>query len=185
MAEHCLTEEKAGALWNQLAGAGDGNGDDDEGGSGDMKSNIARINAQLTKFGLEIRGLSVKGRRHYAMVNTFPDEVAQTVLAMSKPDQTYIRLVLQALVDADEGEATKAAVLNLKDKILTLPQAEALFDKLLDDKWIEWSDPRKRNANGSKVKLAPRTYMELSYMLVDDFGMPEEDLPQMVYHMES
>jgi hypothetical protein len=169
LAAHCLSEEDAEAVWSSLS---------DE----DMKANIAQINTQMVKVGLEIRGLSVQGRRHYAFINTFPDEVAQAVLAMTQPEQKYIRLVLQNLVD--ETESTKATLLNLKDKILTLPQAEALFDKLVDDKWIVWVDPRKTNANGSKVKLAPRTFLELPYMLVDDFGMDKEDLPQMIYHID-
>ena len=169
LAEHCVSEESALEIWNRLS---------DE----DLKDNLGQINAQMAKVGLEIRGLSIGGRQHYAFVNTFPDDVAQTVLAMTQPEQAYIRTVFTTL--AEEGEATKAALLNAKDKAFALPQAESTFDRLVDERWIEWSDPRKRNKNGAKVKLAPRTYMELSYMLVDDFGMSRDDLPQMVYHME-
>jgi Nse1 non-SMC component of SMC5-6 complex len=169
LAEHCLSEEDALAIWTALS---------DE----DLKVSLGQINAQMAKVGLEIRGLSIGGRQHYAFVNTFPDDVAQAVLAMTQPEQAYIRAVLRAL--AEEGEATKASLLNAKDKAFALPQAEAALERLVEEKWIEWVDPRKRNKNGSKVQLAPRTYLELSYMLVDDFGMSKDDLPQMVYHME-
>lgn len=169
LAEHCVPEDQALEMWNKLS---------DE----DLTVSLGQINAQMAKVGLEIRGLSIRGRQYYAFVNTFPDDVAQTVLAMTQPEQSYIRKVLRKLVE--EGESTKAALLNEKDKALPLPQAEATLDRLVEEKWVEWADPRKRNRNGSLVKLAPRAYLELSYMLVDDFGMSKDDLPQMVYHME-
>jgi hypothetical protein len=170
LAEHCIKEDRALAIWNQIC--------PDE----DIKENMAQINSQMLRVGLEIRGLSIKGCRYYAFVNTFPDETAQSAIQMTAQDQAYVRAVLQQLVE--DGETTKATLLNLRDKILTLPAAEVILDKLIDEKWIEWSDPRKRNANASKISLAPRTFMELSYMLVDDFGLDKTELPQVIIHRE-
>jgi hypothetical protein len=34
------------------------------------------------------------------------------------------------------------------------------------------------------IVLAPRTYLELSYMLMDEFGMDANELPQQFKYME-
>jgi hypothetical protein len=67
---------------------------------------------------------------------------------------------------------------------LGLDATEKTFEKLLDEKWIEETEAesRKSGSMSSKVALAPRAYMELSYLLVDQFGMSEDALPQQLYH---
>jgi hypothetical protein len=66
---------------------------------------------------------------------------------------------------------------------LGLDDTEKAFEKLLDAKWIEGTDAESRRGSmSSKVNLAPRAYMELSYLLVDQLGMSADDLPQQIYH---
>src|SRR3569623_520143 len=101
LAEHCITEDRAQELWKSLTS------DDADGDHADLKASVAHINTQLLRVGLEIRGLSVNGRRYFAIVNTYPDEKAQAGIHMTANEQSFIRAVLQKLVEDEESSVSK------------------------------------------------------------------------------
>lgn len=177
LAEHCLEAKQVQSLWETLA-----NEHDDMGGK-DLKATMHASNQQLQHLGLEIVGVSLKingqHQRYYAIVNKFPDDIAQKSFGSSAGEQALVRKVLQALVESDEGQLSFNTLVNLKNDLtdsvnLGTNQAYAVIKRLMAQKWLV---EEKR----SMVRLAPRTYMELSYMLKDHFGMAEEDLPQIIY----
>ena len=71
-----------------------------------------------------------------------------------------------------------------------MDQAVSIVDRLLREQWI-WpangassssdNDNRRRSTVKTAMTMAPRTYMELSYMLVDQFGMEDSELPQQIH----
>jgi hypothetical protein len=100
-----------------------------------------------------------------------------------------------------DGPCSRANLLNLKNSLkgnesLTTDQAVACLDRLIAEQWV-WAAAettsnddssgtggrlrrRPRSSMKTQLALAPRTYMELSYMLVDQFGMEHADLPQQI-----
>jgi hypothetical protein len=190
LAEHCLAEKDAVALWEQL-GSEEGH---DMGGK-NLAQTVSSCNAQLHYCGLEIRCVSMKQKteeggangtvKYYAIVNQFPDEVAQKSfkLTMNLGEQAFIKVVLEHLVD---GPQTQATLVNLRSSVegdheLSLKNSELALMKLINAKWIEWSGALKYN-NNAEIQLAPRAYMELSQMLLQEFGMDKENLPQVIVH---
>lgn len=182
LAEHSLPEKKAREVWEQLSTTY-------EMGTESMESGLARANAQLRHIGMEIVGISVRQEdgsfnRHFAMVNKHPDEVAKMVFqqSLSAEEHSYIRLVFEKLV---EGTESRANLLNLKNGVegaFKLENAEDSLQKLVDDKWLEEAPGNIRSGSmQAKIQFAPRTYSELSYLLVSEFGMEKENLPQLMF----
>ena len=148
-----------------------------------------------------------KNIRHYAMVNKFPDDISkicfQSHIFQPPEQQSYVKAVLQKLVDSisgstededDDGDEntsrnrtpatrqnkiTRATLLNLnRDAKITLASAEECLDRLLDEKWLLCNNQKRTNQ--SLVRLGPRAYGELSYLLTEEFGMEASDLPQQI-----
>lgn len=208
LSEHCVTEERAKELWRLVQPPPPPDSDKHHRHSiPTLEDTLGHINCHMHRVGLEIRGLSVNGKRFYAWVNTSPDAVAikHAAKQSSTGEAAYVRAVLRELVSAsssasstsDEsssssrggrgvGGSTRAELLNVRDNHLSLPAAELALHRLLDEKWLEWSDSTKnkaRRTNNSRLVLAPRTFLELGYLLVDDyFGMDPSDLPQVILH---
>jgi hypothetical protein len=189
LAEHCVSESRAREIWSEIAASNENEGM----GADNYEDSLAVSNVQLKHCGLEIVAVSIKKegekkpQSHYAMVNMYPDEVAKKSFTSSFHGHQYafVRLVLQKLV---EGPSARSTLLNLRNELdenhkLGLDDTEKAFEKLLDAKWIEGTDAESRRGSmSSKVNLAPRAYMELSYLLVDQLGMSADDLPQQIYH---
>jgi hypothetical protein len=189
LAEHCIPESRARTIWKEIAASNENEGM----GADTYEESLAVSNVQLKQCGLEIVAVSIKKEgggkpeSHYALVNIYPDEVAKKSFqhAFHSHQYAYVRLVLEKLV---EGPSARSTLINIRTDLdaahkLDLDSTEKAFEKLLDEKWIEETESESRRGSMStKVGLAPRAYMELSYLLVDQFGMEKDDLPQQIYH---
>jgi hypothetical protein len=200
LAEHCVTEEVARGIWNTIHEAAD----DDGMGADSFEASVALCNTQLKFCGLEIVAVSIKppvgnnsgsnkSLQHYAVVNMFPDAMAKKSFtnAFHLHQYAFVRLVLEKLV---EGPAARSTLINLRNDLeeahkLALDPTEKALQKLLDEKWIQESSgsgsdsaSRALGSYAAKLCLAPRAYMELGFLLVDEFGMHQDDLPQQLYH---
>jgi Nse1 non-SMC component of SMC5-6 complex len=239
LAEHCLSDLDARALWEEIREREYDMGE----GTKSFEECIASSNDALKDAGLEIVGVSIPDHssesnqspqnrptkrslvRYYSIINRFPDDVAKKCFQNMFPpqQQAYVRLVFEKLVEG--GPATRATVLNYKNllndngrnsnqssrltmsqmtentaevpnedgddtsvltkTVLTLPMVEDVLERLLAEKWLIMKldgTGSRRSSNSSLVDIGPRSYMELSYLLVDEFGMEKDDLPQQIYH---
>lgn len=208
LAEGCFAGDAAEALWQEILARVQDNNDSQAEvvePSLTLSAALAQSNVQLAAAGLEIRGIVDNNTRYYAMVNKEPDSIAKAGLASgfaSTEEVNYIRLILEHL---SEGPCSRANLLNLRNSLkgnesLTTDQAVVCLDRLITQHWV-WaaaattaasdqdSDddqtsrrrrPPARYSMQTQLALAPRAYMELSYMLVDQFGMEHADLPQQI-----
>jgi Nse1 non-SMC component of SMC5-6 complex len=154
----------------------------------------------------EVKENRTKLVRFYAMVNKYGnDEVAKHSFShFSQHLYHYIGTVLQKLVA--DGPTSFNDLVNLRihhpptlsaatqddeqvkqqPKTLSLAEADSCLRQLLADQWLEQqtSEETSHSTQTAKkrVTLAPRTYMELSHVLVDQFGFNKDDLPQQIYH---
>lgn len=97
--------------------------------------------------------------------------------------------------DDDEG------IIASKGKIppLTLPMVEDILDQLVEGKWLvlvngimmeqqsqsQTNNKKTRNRvslSSVTIDIGPRAFLEISYLLVDEFGMEKDNLPQRIYH---
>ena len=183
LAEHCVTEDRVKQLWAQTVGE-----------NHDLHEGLKVCNEPLLRLGLEIVAVADPQQQneesnavtyHYALINKFPDAISKTVLerAFAQPYQhAYARSVLEALASNNENGGTKRNdLLNLRlelaennSKNMTLPAAEQVLESLQAEQWIA-------STAQNKLVLAPRAFAELSYLLVKEFGMEHDDLPQQIY----
>lgn len=185
LAEGCMSAEQAQELWDAS--------EFDKGSAQNLKAALGLSNRQLAAAGLEIRGVIVDDSAYYAMVNKQADDIAKAGFnaTFTTTEINYIRLIIGTLTD--ETECTKANLINLKNSLkekdgsLTMDQAVAILDRLIHDQWI-WptiensrGKKKRRHSMQTRFSLAPRAFMELSYMLVDQFGMQNTELPQQIY----
>lgn len=201
LAEHCLPEHKLRAIWEQLA-------EQEDMGAQTMEETMAVCNEPMRSIGLEIRCIAIKNRqqdtslsmndisdvastaasvsqrkttKYYAIVNSYPDEVAKAgfLQSMVPGETTYIKVILENLVEEPQSLAT---LLNLRpdsdQEKISLPVAEQIVYKLLDDKWLEWTTGQR--GNSALIQMAPRTYMELAHLLSEELGMEKENMPQSI-----
>lgn len=191
LAEHCLVETQAQALYEELQQTYEDLQDLS------LTDCIKSANAQLQYLGLEIVAISMpseengkkKTVRHYAMVNKFPDDIAkqafQATVFQPASQQSYVKAVLEKLVQ--DGATARSTLLNLKndlaaDSKITLLTAEDALERLLEEKWLveSSSSGNRRGSNAAEIQLGPRAYCELSYLLTEEFGMDKDDLPQQI-----
>lgn len=204
LAEHCWSEKKALQMWNNLAQSGLDMGGDD------LHASLASANAQLEYCGLEITAVSMKGGsgsgsgRYYAMINKHADDIAKMAnkSTMGVSAVNLSRLVLEKL--CQDGPTDRATLINLKKDLkdaeasFTLDKAHAVVQALQDEKWIKEMKQQsssndddddggrkkkqpKRGSMQALMDLAPRSYMELGYLFVEQFGLDKTELPQQLY----
>jgi len=103
--------------------------------------------------------------------------------------------------DGDQSSTSRttlATLLNLRTEMpeaqrVTLAQAEATMEQLLEEKWLvatttsSSSSPysskngnNKKNKNKTTIQLGARAFMELSHYLVEECGMEKDDLPPLI-----
>ena len=97
------------------------------------------------------------------------------------------RAVLQHLVE--NSTASRADLINLKNSLkdntnYTLEMAETCVNSMFRDHWIVSvsGSGKRRQSMQAKAALGPRTYVELSDLLVDQFEMDHEQLPQQIFY---
>jgi hypothetical protein len=130
--------------------------------------------------------------KYYAMINKFPDEIAKVTFQRlwTPAEHALVRIWLESLVE--NTFLSRASLINARSKLdaklsLTLEQSQSLLNRLVDEAWLRESNQGKNARPGSMqaaIVLAPRTYLELSYMLMDEFGMDANELPQQFKYME-
>lgn len=190
LAEGCLDSERAEEIWdNDLAQA-------EKGPAKSLKLALGLSNRQLAYAGMEIRGVVVEDLTYYAIVNKQPDGIAKMGFhsAFTTTEINYVRAVLEKLTDG--GPCSKANLINLKNSLkeddkLSMDQAVAIVERLVSEHWI-WlaagggaggsgKKDKRRHTMQAQMELAPRAYMELSYMLVEQFEVENDKLPQQIY----
>jgi hypothetical protein len=185
LSEHCVDQTVAENLWDEII-------QDYEHDNMSFPEALSASNAQLQlQLGLELVSLSIDNTRYYTIINKNPhDEVNKTVLQSSffplanNPEQlqSFCKRLLQGLVN--DKSMTRASAINMRGGgeggDVPLNDAQIFVDRLVDEKWLVVKSG-KRYSNNSILILGPRTYAELSYMLVEEFGMDEADVPQQIF----
>jgi hypothetical protein len=184
LAEGCFTQAQATELWEtQLSQAFDTGSH-----SMTLKQAIKASNSQLKVAGLEIVGVILDGTTYYSLINKRGDTVAKQSFAAAwgggTAEVNYVRLVLSKLA---EGPCSRAQLNNarneIKEKSFDVETAQQILDRLLDEFWImpeAGQEKQRRSSNQTKLALGPRSFMELSYLLEDQFGMDKPDIPQII-----
>ena len=187
---HALTEQDANEIWQQY-----NNNNNDN-----AKIPFGAMNAQLTAgFGLEICSIKLQGTKYHTLINQHADKMSELAFdhEFTPHQRAYIRAVLERLVvahtanDEEEQEegVSRMDLINLRTTIskpFTMPSiqdATDTLDRLLDEHWLMLSinSSKKRQSMAQLYDLGPRTYLELSSLLVD-LGYPKEDLPQFLLY---
>ena len=153
----------------------------------DLEEALPRINQQLSKgFGLEIATVVLDRKKYHAVINTHVDDVSKLSEHYNPHERGLIRLIFQALVN--DGRASRSTLINLRGDLdeplkLTLGGAEHVVEMLLEEQWIQIreNNENRRESHQAELELGPRTYLELSHLLVD-MGLPQDDLPQFLFH---
>eukprot|EP00980_Cylindrotheca_fusiformis_P005363 scaffold1140_cov60-Cylindrotheca_fusiformis.AAC.2 len=173
---------------------------------------FANINQQMTHgFGLEIATvvMDASTTKYHAVMNTHGgDDVSKKAFEkhFDAHDRQFILLILQHLVDATANDndnnnvvVARRDLYNLRGELqepyrMTLQGAEHVVESLIQQQWLRISSTtttankknnnKKRNESSMQatLELAPRSYLELSHLLVEDMGFPQDDLPQFLFH---
>jgi len=143
-----------------------------------------------------------KQQMYYVMRNKSPDDIVKNAFwhQYTELQHIYVRTVIHQLVeqgplkrstllnsrlnaddtaaaaDDDNNNNITPSQTNKSNKTITLPAAEAVLDSLLQEKWIE------NVGSHCTYALSPRAYAELSYLLVKEFGMGPDELPQQIFY---
>ena len=185
-----MTDHQARELFEELSNEMDGT-------FRSMEHCFGEINKQLTKgFGLEIATVCMTNgytekQKYHAIINRHDDEVAKKSFGFTfiQHEKALIRLVVEKLVE--DGSSDRKTLINLRSDLkepykLTLPQAEHCIEVLLEEEWLilgpeEENGARRRESIQAKVRMGPRSYLELSQVLTN-MGLGEEELPQFIFH---
>jgi hypothetical protein len=155
-----------------------------------LEESLPRINQQLTNgFGLEIATVILNKTKYHAIINTHADDVAKLSEHFNPHERGLIRLIFATLVDSETAPRSK--LINARGDLeeplkLTAPGAEHVVEMLLEEEWLrvateEDNNENRRESMQALLELSPRTYLELSHLLVD-MGMEQESLPQFLFH---
>jgi hypothetical protein len=154
-----------------------------------LEQSLEVMNKQLIAgFGLEVATVNLNGTRHHAIINPHSDDsiVKSSFQHVYTPhERAFIRLILEKIVENDATARMDLINLrlNLKDPYKQIPidAAEHCIDSLLQEHWLISKEQERRKSMNAEYELGPRTYLELSSLLTD-FGMPKDELPQMIFH---
>mmetsp|Transcript_1601 Transcript_1601/g.2280 ORF Transcript_1601/g.2280 Transcript_1601/m.2280 type:complete len:226 (+) Transcript_1601:150-827(+) len=209
LAEQCITENRAQELWSQLKSKGRIDSDSLEASLINCNGQLQLISLEImgvvfpspadenddTNTPSATKYLALVDKHRPALGGGGDgdnEEIASaTKLAFVKSTlggpsaMNHRRAILQHLVD--NTTATKADLINLKNEIkdspnYTLDMAETCVDSMLRDSWIILVAGARRKSMQSQVAMGPRTYMELSDLLTEQFDMEQSQLPQQLYY---
>jgi hypothetical protein len=154
----------------------------------DLDESLPVMNQQLTKgFGLEVATVILNKTKYHAIINTHADDIAKLSEHFNAHERGLIRLIFQCLVE--EPAQPRSKLMNLRGDLeeplkLTLTGAEHVVEMLLEEQWLRVASAEEENRRESMqalLELSPRTYLELSHLLVD-MGMEQETMPQFLFH---
>lgn len=181
MAEGCVSAAQLKQIW------GDELADHDKGDLTTLKKALKASTAQLSTVGLEIRGIAIDDEMYYSIINKQNDAIAKAGFqsAFTTSEINYIRLIIGKIVEED-GSCTRATLVNAKNSLkekdaLKLDEATKIVNRLVKDHWLTEHGNKKSLSMQAQLKLGPRTYMELSYMLIEQFGVDKTEIPQQCY----
>jgi hypothetical protein len=198
LAAHVLSDDQAKTLYQELQQGDDASQQDPQ----TLEEAFQEINAQLTKaFGMEVATVSMKietstttqHTKYHAIINQHADGVAKQSFSHSfnPHERSMIRLILEKLVtDGADTPCQRKDLVNLRADLvepykLTLQGAEHVVETLVQEQWLVVSESAtqssRRDSMQATLQLGPRSYLELSHLLTD-FGLPQEDLPQFIFH---
>jgi Ca2+-dependent lipid-binding protein len=190
MARHILEDTEAKQIF---AGVQKVLTQDDDHSQMTLEKCFAEVNQQLTKgFGLEIATVVLNQTKYHAVINSHADEVSKRSFEQhfDAHDRQFIQQVLAHLVESDTGSGIPRKDLynlrsDLKDPYkMTLQGAEHVVETLLQENWLRNSldqPENRRESMQATLELAPRTYLELSHLLVE-LGIQQDQLPQFLFH---
>ena len=180
LAAHVMNDEEAKKLHEEL----------NDTRSKSLEQSLVIMNEQLSAgFGLEVATVNIQGTRYHSIVNLDADDAiakASFSHVYTPHERAFIRIVLEHLVETEK--APRMDLVNLRQKLtdpykpITIDAAEYCIDSLLEEFWlVPASDADRRKSMKAEYQIGPRSYLELSTLLTD-FGMPKDDLPQMIFH---
>lgn len=195
MAEHCLTEKDAVQIFEELQVP-----------NASLEEAFQQINRQLTRgFGLEIATTYFWDKtKYHAVINLRKDEVGSGAFEphFNPHEMALIRLIfrqfVQAAEDQQEDESQNSIrkttlarrdLINLRGsleepyKLDKADKAEHVVQRLVDEGWLRVAtgQNRRRESYQLELEIAPRSFLELS-MYLSELGLPEDDLPQFLFH---
>ena len=182
MAAHVLSEEDAQSLFAEL---------NENDYNANLEECFGQINQQLSKgFGLEIATFVLGKLKYHAVINSHADDIAKQSFQQhfNPHERAIIQLMMQKLVD--DTKVPRKDLINLRSKLeepykLTHDGAGHVVEVLLEEGWLQVSQDeladKRRESLQISLEIAPRTYLELSHLLVE-MGIPQEDLPQFLFH---
>ena len=178
LASHILSDDDAKKLHEDL----------NDTRSNSLEQSLRIMNKQLSAgFGLEVATVNMHGKRYHAIINPHSDTIAKASFShlFTPHEKAFIRACLETLVEKDK--CPRADLINLRMKLqdpfksITMDAADHCLDMLLEEQWLITEATQRRKSVSAVYELGPRTYLELSSLLVE-FGMPKEDLPQLIFH---
>jgi hypothetical protein len=178
LASHVMSDDDAKKLHEEL----------NDTRSKSLEQSLGIMNTQLSNgFGLEVATVNLEGKRYHAIINPHDDSIAKASFAhiFTPHEKAFIRACLELLVV--EGKRPRADLINLRMKLqdpfknISMDAAEHVLDTLFDEHWLVTEATQRRKSVSAVYELGPRTYLELTSLLVE-FGMPKEDLPQFIFH---
>lgn len=133
-----------------------------------LKVFVRAVNEQLRTLGLELaKGRSERdGHIDHALICTAEDDEPTGSAAYPEPQLRFMQAVVREIATSVRGDISSTAALHLRDglpKRLSLAEAEAMLQQLVDDRWLE------RTKDG-RVALDTRAIMELKPYLTRHFG---------------
>jgi Nse1 non-SMC component of SMC5-6 complex len=175
LADHCIPEAQLKQIYDDLIDQ-----QMDMGAAKTLADCIKISNGQLAHLGLEIVALKWPGdqQRYYAIRNQHDDPVAHSVWSTQFGSPAELEFATKALEKLTrEGPVEEEELVQLRVDIehCKASMAEAVLEKLRGEMWIQ-----KVN---DTFELAPRTYLELSHTMVDQWGMDSDKIPQtFIFH---
>jgi hypothetical protein len=191
VAAHGWSDEEALQVYQQIKET-DGGGRQHN----SMDQCLASINASLKPgFGLEIRTISLydaeqqKAIRHHSVVNADPK--ASFLPYKQAHELAFIRLLLEKIIAGmnDKSPLSRMDAVNLRTELtgdhankLSIDSAEQVLDQMESEKWVTSEDDKtNQRRNKSHIHIGPRTYMELTDLLIE-LGLERDSLPQFIIH---
>jgi hypothetical protein len=183
LASHVMRNDKAQDVFDELQKEQENNS------NATLNDWLRHINQPLKQgFDLEIVTVVMDKTQYIAIINAHNDEVAKKSFAhhFNPHERALIRLMVQKLVV--DGTAARRDLINLRGDLqdpykMTLSGAEHVVEVLLEEEWLRLveTDARRRESMQVSMELAPRSYLELSHLLME-MGIPQDDMPQFLFH---
>jgi len=201
LAEHTMDDARCAEVLEDIANNPDDEEEEVDMGFDDQNPKslsqiFQSINRELTQgFGLEIATMvdPITKQKCHAVINPHADSVAKDSFSLiyGPADRHYMRIVLEALVVGGGAEESqlRSKLINVRADLpaglsVSMDRAEVVIENMLEEHWLAHdlaTSAKRRDTMNAKIRLGPRSFLELSHVLTD-LGYPQEDLPQFFYY---